>query len=192
MRWEVASVSRPCTGEHVSGDGVCVIEHEGSLLATVTDGLGHGPSAAEASVAFIEYVTANPSLPLGDMMLGGSKHIGSTRGAAASLMRFNPESGAFSYCGVGNCHLHTHVPDAPIHPVSAPGIVGNRIRKVLPFEFSLPATGLFVLCSDGISSRLHVERYAHLDSQGVVDAILDEHGKHHDDATILVVRLHEE
>ncbi len=39
------------------------------------------------------------------------------------------------------------------------------------------AEGLFLLCSDGISSSLHAELFCQLDAEGAVAAVLDSLGK---------------
>ncbi len=89
MRWEYCSTSRPKQGESVSGDAASVFDDETKLLCVVADGLGHGPEAARASEAFVDYVSRARHLSLDEMMLAGSAHIASTRGAAVSLMRID-------------------------------------------------------------------------------------------------------
>lgn len=187
MRLDIGSVLRPAVGETVCGDAFKVIESETSMLLAVADGLGHGPAAHEASSAFIAFVEANASMGLADLMTEASSAISSTRGVAASLARIDYETRQFHYCGVGNCHMHS-VASVRIHPVSAPGIVGRRVRKMLPFTFDMPETGVFAVCSDGISSRIHLEPLAHLEPQHIADELLESHGKSHDDVTAVVIR----
>lgn len=189
MRWEYAYTSRPYKGEAVSGDAAFCHEEDNGLFCGVVDGLGHGPDAAEASRAFVEYVTQNCCEPMDQMMLSASKHISSTRGAAASIMRFDLESGMFEFCGIGNCHLHVRASER-ISPVSYPGLVGHRIRKAVASHIPIPTDGgLFVLCSDGISSHVHLEKLSSDSAEGIVAEMLEHYGKHHDDATVLVVRI---
>jgi phosphoserine phosphatase RsbX len=187
MRIDVGSVLRPCAGENVCGDSFAVHHDETSLLVAVADGLGHGPAAHAASSAFISFVAENSRMALSDMMSEASKAISETRGVAASLARIDFERRLLHYCGVGNCHMHS-VASVRMHPVSAPGIVGRRVRKMLPFAFEMPDTGMFAICSDGISSRVRLESLAHLGPQEVADELLGSHGKDHDDVTAVVVR----
>lgn len=189
MRLEFASVNRPAVGETVSGDAASVVGDGDAFVCAVVDGLGHGPAAAEASAAFVDYLVAHAQEPLDSIMLGAGRHISATRGAAASLMRFDPVCMQFVYCGVGNCHLHVHASER-ISPVSLPGIVGHRVRKVRAFESPLPSDGgLFVLCSDGVSSRLDLEQFSALPVEDLVGEIIAHAGKGHDDATVLAVRV---
>jgi len=179
-------VIRPCVGETVCGDAQVVIDDGDMLLVAVVDGLGHGPGAAEASEAFVEFVRGNPRKPLENLMAEGSSHISSTRGAAAAIVRLDFAHNSLGFCGVGNVHFHS-LSSASIHPVCVPGIVGHRVRKIIPYEFELPEQGTFVLCSDGISSRIHLEEFPEHAPQALADAILAQHGKSHDDATCVAV-----
>lgn len=187
MRIEVGTVLRPHEAEHVCGDAFAVLEDSERLLVAVADGLGHGPNAAEASAAFIAFVEANADMPVGELMLAASGAISGTRGAAASLVRIEFAERKLHYCGVGNCHFHS-VADIKIHPVSSPGIVGSRVRKVNPYTFDVPAEGLFALCSDGISSRVHLEPLVGLGAQEIATYLMADLGKKHDDVTAVVVR----
>lgn len=186
MILETGFVVRPCIGETVSGDAQLILDTDEALVVTVVDGLGHGPGAATASEAFVEFVRDHPDGPLERLMLDASSAISSTRGAAAALVRIDRVRATLSFCGIGNIHFHA-IGDARMSPVCLPGIVGHRVRKAIPYEFSLEGSGLFVLCSDGISSRLHLEEYAGRGVQEVADSILVEHGKAHDDATCVAV-----
>jgi serine/threonine protein phosphatase PrpC len=183
---ETGVVIRPCLGETVCGDAQLILDGDDTMLIAVIDGLGHGPGAAAASEAFVEYLTEHPAQPVDRLMLGCSAHITSTRGAAAAIIQIDRTRNTLSFCGIGNVHFHAHG-DVPMSPVSLPGIVGHRVRKVIPYDFELTGKGMFVLCSDGISSRLHLEDYEGRSVQEVADSILVDHGKSHDDATVVAV-----
>lgn len=185
---DIGRVNRPCQGEIANGDGWTVDEYEGGLLVCVVDGLGHGPLAEEASNAFTSLVREDVTAPLLDIMTTAGGRLAPTRGAAAALLRFDEAAGRVEFTGVGNIHMHS-VSDVKLQPVCAPGVVGQRVRKLLPFEFELPSTALVALCSDGISSRMHLEDYAELGAQEVADRILLDHGKAYDDATAVVIRF---
>jgi negative regulator of sigma-B (phosphoserine phosphatase) len=188
MRFEAGIAARPCQGETVCGDQCLALELESGLLIAVADGLGHGPHAFDASMAFVNHVRNNPDMTVNELMLTAQAPLAGTRGAAAALLRIDGVARRIEFAGVGNIHLHA-ISDVHISPVCAPGIVGHRVRKLLPFEFEWPREALFAMCSDGISSRLELERYAHLEPQQIADAILAEQGKEYDDATCVVVRL---
>jgi serine/threonine protein phosphatase PrpC len=183
----IGTVQRPCEGETACGDGFSTELLESGLLVSVVDGLGHGPHAEEAAIAFLDHVASDTSRSLIDIMASAREQLSSTRGAAAALLRFNFEARRVEFTGVGNIAMHS-VADVAMHPVSAPGIVGKPVRKLLPFQFDLPGSALVALCSDGISSRLRLEEFEGLDVQAIAEAILELHGKYYDDATCVVVR----
>jgi phosphoserine phosphatase RsbX len=182
---------RPCEGETVCGDAYTTDRLDGGALVSVVDGLGHGPKASEAAAAFTDALNEDRSLSVQLMMEEAHRRLSGTRGAAAAILRLDAGTRRVSFTGVGNIEMHA-VSDVKMQPVCAPGIVGHRLRKMLSFEFELPSAALIALCSDGISSRLRLSEYAHLDPQQIADAILEQHGKFHDDATCVVVRYSNE
>jgi serine/threonine protein phosphatase PrpC len=189
----VVGIAQRCAaGETVCGDGWAVENVDGVLLVSVVDGLGHGPMAGEAADAFVASVRSNLALPLDQMMTAAARDLAGTRGAAAALLLIDEARGRIEFTGVGNIELHC-VAENSIRPVCAPGVVGHRVRKLMPFEYALPARALLAMCSDGVSSHLHLESFAHLEPQQIAEALLAEHGKSHDDATcVVVLRVDEE
>lgn len=184
---ETGIVQRPARGQTVCGDSFRLIEGDG-LTVAVADGLGHGPPAAEASVAFCDYVERHADEGLQRIMDGATRAIRATRGAAAALLRFDPDYRGLDFVGVGNIELQA-VSQSPIRPVCAPGIVGRSLRKILQFTYELAPGDLIAVYSDGLSSRLQLANYKRLEPQGIAERLLEEHGKHHDDATCLVFRI---
>lgn len=178
---------RVCEGETVCGDGYITRTLDDGALVSVVDGLGHGPMAGEAATAFNDTIGGNVELSVRAMMEEANRALSGTRGAAAAMLRLDHSGRRVHFTGVGNIEMHA-ASDVKMRPVCAPGIVGHRVRKMLDFDFELPATAIIALCSDGISSRLHFEDYAHLEPQEIADLILEQHGKTHDDATCVVVR----
>lgn len=184
---EIGVVQRPIRNEKVCGDAFVVLRDEEITIA-VADGLGHGPKAAEAALAFCAYVEANVSRGLEEILRGATAEISHTRGAAAALLRIGDRQRCLSFAGIGNIELQA-VSKLPIRPTSTPGIVGRPLRKVLEFDYELNGGDLLAVYSDGISGRFRLESYGRLNAQSAAEAILSDHGKRHDDATCLVVRL---
>lgn len=178
---------RACQGETVCGDAYTTVALDDGALVSVVDGLGHGPAAGEAAVAFTSTIKDDDTLGVQKMMENAHRALSGTRGAAAAILRLDESTNRVTFTGVGNIEMHS-IADVKMHPVCAPGIVGHRVRKMLAFEFELPTEATIALCSDGISSRLHFDEYVHLEPQAIADAILEQHGKHHDDATCVVLR----
>jgi hypothetical protein len=184
---EIGAAQRPMRNETICGDAFVVLRSRMITIA-VADGLGHGPKAAEAAVAFCAYAEANVSKGLEEILRGATAEISHTRGAAAALLRIEDQPRSLSFVGIGNIELQA-VSTQPIRPMCTPGIVGRPLRKVLKFDYELNGGEVLAVHSDGISSRFKLESYGHLNAQRTAEAILAEHGKRHDDATCLVVKL---
>lgn len=188
---DVGVSQRACLGEQVCGDSYTIDVNGTRALFSVSDGLGHGPKAAEASQAFSDCVNEYADCDVDELMRRAHKRLTPTRGAAAAILRLDEAAGVIDFTGVGNIILYSNGNKA-IHPVCAPGIVGHRLRKVLPFTFDMPQTALLAMCSDGISSRVDLSAYAQMEPQAIADTLLADHGKEHDDVTCVVIRYSSE
>jgi hypothetical protein len=187
MNVEIAK--RPMLGQSVCGDVASVIHTaDGEALIVVADGLGHGSQAHEAAEAFCAFAELHATDPVEAIMSEGSRAIAATRGAAAALLRIGDGGSRLSFCGIGNIEVQAASAEA-IRPICMPGIVGRQLRKVLAFHYALHAGDLLVVHTDGISSRFRLEDYAKLPAGEAADRILADHGKRHDDASCVVVRI---
>lgn len=183
----IGTAMRPAEGQIVSGDAILVMEGEPTIVV-VADGLGHGAGAAEPAQAFCHFVRSRSSLPPHQIMGAASTEFVHSRGLAAAVLRVDLAARRFSYCGVGNIDLHAKS-SSPIRPISAPGIVGRPVRKILHFDYSVAPGDILVAHTDGISSRFDVEDFSELDAGPMAAAILDRMGRSYDDASCVVIRL---
>jgi phosphoserine phosphatase RsbX len=161
------------------------------VLVAVADGLGHGPAAHEASSLFCTIVGLHADEALETIMGRASHAMAGTRGAAAALIRMDTGNDTLEYCGVGNIELRS-VSEERVAPVNAPGIVGHRMHRLKTFDYPVVEGDLFVVFSDGISSRFHMEQYQELPVRHIAERLLSEHGKSHDDATCVAIRIEPE
>lgn len=186
---DIEIAKRPMLGQTVCGDVASVIHtNDGGVLIVLADGLGHGTMAHEAAEAFCAFAELHATRPIEAIMREGSLAIAATRGAAAALLRIGDGGTRLSFCGIGNIEVQANSVDA-IRPICMPGIVGRPLRKVLSFDYALSCGDLLVAHTDGISSRFRLEKYAHFPAVEAADRILSEHGKGHDDATCIVIRV---
>lgn len=184
----VGACSRPKPGESVCGDSFVICHGENEIVVAVADGLGHGFEAAEASQMACEFVRANSHKEVDLIIEECSKVISSSRGAAMSVVKIHSDSETLCYSAVGNVELRA-LSRSPINTVNYPGIVGKKIRRLSRSSHKLHKGDVFVLFTDGISSRLDIEEYKNMDPQSMADRIVAEQGKHHDDATCLTLRF---
>lgn len=171
------------------GDHVLVTTRDdGSILAAVIDGVGHGVAAADAAYAAADVVLSHRQSPLERILTEVHEALRGTRGAAMALVHLDRDAGALTHASVGNVEVYA-ASRGPIHPVSEPGLLGSTLRRVRPARMRTWPGDLVAVVSDGISSReLDVRRYATLPLDAAAAAIVNEHGAARDDAACLVLR----
>ncbi|MBR0806745.1 SpoIIE family protein phosphatase [Bradyrhizobium japonicum] len=186
--WGGISIAK--AGQDVCGDAWTVSNTGNLRTLLVADGLGHGPDAAEASVAAVRlfhryngHTVAN----LLDYIHGGLR---STRGAAVSIARFDPVARKIIFSGVGNVAGMIATPGETRRMVSMAGTAGFNARKIQSFDYPFER-GLVILYSDGLASSWTVDRYTNLANlhPSLIAAILyRDFTRHRDDATVLVAK----
>jgi len=184
---EIACYSRKYPGEEVNGDGFVHVKGENDDLVAVIDGLGHGPGAHTASQQAIRIIRENAHLDLLSLLSAVHKGLQGTRGAVAALARFIKDHNRMEYAGLGNIDHHSTNP--LIRPISHGGILGNNWRVPKLFRYEYKQGDLFVIFSDGVSSRFDIDEFKGMSCEEMVKAIVARHGKDHDDATVLAVKI---
>lgn len=189
VQWGVAC--RPKSGQTVSGDGYAVIEAEGSRLITVVDGLGGGVEAARPTELALQVLRDHPMRPLKELMTRSHTALHGTRGAVIGLLRLEEHTQRATYVGVGNIGIHV-TSDRMIKPISKNGIVGHgQLPTLLEMTYTYNPNDLFVLYSDGISTRVISDAAlsrAPTDLHTLAADLLARYGKTIDDATVLIVQ----
>lgn len=184
---QVASASRPIAGESVCGDQLGVFTHGSRTTIVLADGLGHGEEAAMAAQRAVAHVAERADAALSVLMHDLHRLLVGTRGAAVALVRVDATVGRLEHASVGNVEL-TALSRERVRPLTSPGVVGARMRKVLETSYRVFAGDLLVLYTDGISSRLSLDGLRELEPQAIADAIVRDHGKPRDDAACVVIR----
>src|SRR5215831_16437591 len=87
LDWNVAQRIRP--GEKDSGDRYLVHAVPSGLLVAVADGIGHGPSAAQAAELAIEELSSTSTTSLVAAVRRCHERLQGTRGVVLSLALFN-------------------------------------------------------------------------------------------------------
>lgn len=184
MKLVVAHVSTPKPGEISNGDAVLVREDQsGRALFAMIDGLGHGPKAAGASLAAVEFLNRVPlGQPLFDTMQTLHQELRGTRGAAATLCIVSQRK--LEACAVGNVQLSIAGWAVPL--VLSPGVLGAQVAKFRICQADVPARFRMLLYTDGISTRVRHEEVAALAPAAACEAIHAQYRRAEDDATILV------
>lgn len=190
MSSEWGAVCRPKQGQSVSGD-VYVVHtlNETQLLVSVIDGLGGGHEAARAADGAAQVLRSVPDLPLSELIRRAHVALHQTRGAVIGLLRLDLSQREADFVGVGNIGVQVYN-QQPIKPISKNGILGYRLPALLQLHYTYNSGAMFVLYSDGISSRFSLDDSINLEQspQTIANNILENYGKFTDDATVVVVR----
>ncbi len=186
------ALTRPLTGEQVSGDGYAwrVVDGRRQLLAC--DGLGHGPLAAAATEAAIEAFRRAPAGPPATVVQHLHRSMAHTRGAALAVAEPDPVAGLLSYAGVGNIAGSVVDGDGQRRGlVSLPGIAGHQRPTIREYGYPFPPDALLVMHSDGVVDRWQLNDYPGLAGRSplvVAATLLRDAGTRRDDACVLVAR----
>jgi serine/threonine protein phosphatase PrpC len=180
-----AGFSRPFKGLTVCGDSFVIEERNGTFLAAVIDGLGHGFESWVAAEKAAEVIRGNLDLAVEPILMRCHKELRATRGAAVGILKVE-EGGAGEFCGVGNIEVQALTGSAPSLFCLA-GIVGHNVRtsKVMPFQ--MKPGDIYCLVSDGVSSRGNFKSCLPGSPEEVAQRIVEQFGRAHDDATALVM-----
>ncbi len=188
---EYGVVNRNKTGRSVSGDAYLFIQDENQTLVALIDGLGSGEAAHQAAVIAQASIAAHPHAALTDILNMSHQALHSTRGVVMMLMRVEPAKKQVSFAGVGNIGVRVFS-QTPIKPISRNGIVGYRMNNVREFVYPYTPGDVFVLHSDGISTRFMLDenwaRNIQTDVQQIAEEIAEAYAKDNDDVTVMVIR----
>ena len=190
---EHSSRIRPCPGHHVSGDAVVIRELEDGLFVAIVDVLGHGPEAHELTHVIDAYLTRYGSTDVAGLMRRLHDYLKGTRGAAVGFCAIDAGTGRLQYVGVGNTAIR-RFGKSETRLISQDGVLGHRLRSLMPQVLQLEPGDLVVLYTDGVSDRFSADDYPsvlHHSPEEVASNIVQRFGKDHDDAACIAVRFSE-
>jgi hypothetical protein len=177
--------SRPFKGLTICGDSFVLEQRNGSLLAAVIDGLGHGYESSVAAERAAEVIRGHADQSVGAILQRCHQELRVTRGAAVGILKIE-ESGEGEFCGIGNIEVQSLSGQAPSVFCLA-GIVGHNVRtsKVMPFR--MKPGDIYCVMSDGVSTRGNLKSCLPGAPETVARRIVEQWGRAHDDATAVVL-----
>jgi len=178
--------SRPFRGFTICGDRFFVAEEDGMVVAAVIDGLGHGFESSVAAERAVEVIREHAQLSPEAIVLRCHEELKPTRGAAVGVLKL-AASGIGEFCGVGNIEVQS-LAGRPPSLFCLAGIVGHNLRRAKSMPFRMEAGDVYCLLSDGVSAR-GIAKKSCLPGppDEVARRIVETWGRHHDDATALVL-----
>ncbi|AEV81278.1 transcriptional regulator [Actinoplanes sp. SE50] len=188
-----SGLTRPITGETVSGDAVAIREMDGRRQMLVCDGLGHGGLAAAASREAVRVFRETPATSPAAIVEALHRAMGHTRGAALAVADLDPATRQARYAGLGNIAGTIFSFEGTRRGmISMPGIAGHQRRQIREYEYPLPPDGFVLMHSDGVVDRWNPTDYPGLLTRSpelIAATVLRDAGTRRDDAGVLVARL---
>jgi anti-sigma regulatory factor (Ser/Thr protein kinase) len=190
FRW--GGVSVPREGHDESGDA-WTVAMDGSLVALVVDGLGHGAHAHVAAQAAVGAFREGSPADLADYARRAHEAMRDTRGGVLGVCSIDPAGGYLTFVGVGNVAGRVVLAGVRRSLLSHEGTLGTQVAppRVRPVRYAWGPGATVVLASDGLRSRWDPLAYAGLlehDPAVVAATLHRDHARAADDATVLVVR----
>jgi anti-sigma regulatory factor (Ser/Thr protein kinase) len=190
-RFEVGGICLPIAGEPVSGDGWGVGQQGSRCLIMVSDGLGHGQLAAEASWEAQRILHDHGAYGPAELLEAMHASLRKTRGAAVAIAEIDAGRQHVVFAGVGNITARIIMADKTQHLVSLNGIVGHQVRNIRTFTYPWLTDALLVMHSDGLLTRWDLGAYPGLKVRHpslIAGVLLRHFARGRDDVTVVVAK----
>ena len=190
--YDMSVITIPITGETVCGDAWSAERSPGRSLYIVADGLGHGPSAAEAAQEAVRVFHLVSQFEPDRILSEIHSALAKTRGAAVSVAEILHQKQVLRYAGAGNIVGVICSGGKTRSLVSMNGTVGHVIGKIQQFSYPWQPESALIMHSDGLATRWNVEQYPGLASRHpalLAGVLFRDFCRKRDDATILVSRI---
>ena len=188
---QFAGITLPYPGERFCGDGWYCEQTGDRTIAILTDGLGHGPGAAEAAQEAIATFRQRLSAGPGEILTYIHDALRKTRGAVAAIVEICPPQGAVTYAGIGNISASLMHDGASRSLVSHNGTLGMTAQRIQEFRSDWQPDSLLVMHSDGLQTRWDLSSYAGLTSRHpalIAGVLIRDFRRQRDDAGVVVLK----
>ncbi len=190
--YALGAVSLPIRGETACGDAWNAVYTSGRSIYMVADGLGHGPSAAEAAAEAIRIFVESAHLSPTRILADAHGALAKTRGAAVSIAEIDHTKGLLNYAGVGNIAGAILQGSKTRSMVSMNGTLGHTIGRIQQFAYPWEKDSSLIMHSDGLATRWSFEQFPGLSGRHpalIAGVLYRDFCRKRDDVTILVTRI---
>ena len=190
--YAIGAVSVAMTGETACGDAWSANFTPARSIYIVADGLGHGPSAAEAAREAMRVFEEAAHLPPVRILTDAHLALAKTRGAAVSIAEILHDKGVINYAGVGNVAGYICDQGKTRSMVSMNGTLGHSVGRMQHFSYPWERTSALIMHSDGLATRWNLDQYPGLPSRHpalLAGVLYRDFCRRRDDVTILVSRV---
>lgn len=193
FNFETGAVRVPKAGEEVCGDSWVVHDRPAGPRLMVADGLGHGPSAAEAARTAVRVSNEHVSDSAVDLLGRLHRALRATRGAALAVAEIDCARALVRFAGLGNiagCILSNNTRR---QMVSHNGTAGHQAHKLQDFSYPWRPGSVLILHSDGVATHWSPDRYPGLFSRHpsiIAGVLYRDFNRGRDDVTVVAMRQH--
>jgi anti-sigma regulatory factor (Ser/Thr protein kinase) len=193
--FEIFAICLPRAGETVGGDGWAFrpmgrsASSSRGVLFLFCDGLGHGMGAHQAMMeAKDAFATQGGDRPA-EILAGLHERLRPTRGAAAALVRVQPENRLLTFAGVGNISGFVRSASGQQRTLSQNGVVGHNLVNVKELSYAWKGDLITIFHSDGLSAKWDLDTYPGLATRqpAMIAAVLYRDFKRVRDDNLVVV-----
>lgn len=189
--FDVAAVQTCYPGEVVCGDDWAFSSGQTLLRVALTDGLGHGLHAHEASRAASRTFEGSSHLQPVETLSAIHLALHGTRGAVGVVASIDTEAGVVQFAGVGNVAGAVLEADGRRGLVSHNGTLGQEVRRIQGQESPWTGTSVLVLHTDGLSNHWDLAATPGLlrrRAAVIAGVLYRDQLRGRDDATVVVVK----
>jgi len=186
-----SGINVPFPGESVSGDAWAVSRGPERTVVFVSDGLGHGASAAAASEAGVAIFRQRSAHSPAEILRDVHDGLRATRGAAVAIAEIDSHDGVVRFAGIGNIGGTILSTGKTSSLVSHHGTAGHDVRHIQEFQYPWPAQAMLVMHSDGLISHWTLDRYPGLAVRHpmlIAGILYRDFRRGRDDASVVVLR----
>jgi len=190
MGFEYSVYCVPYQGEPEAGDGYYLQQLGDDLIVVIIDVLGHGPKAAslariiesklaEIACKDIKWVTSTLH-----------EHLMGSLGTALTIVYFDSASKQATGIGIGNT-LVRQLGHSYRSFAAQPGIVGELLPTLRPFEFQFDVDETYLFTTDGVKENIDRAEMEFANGKALdylSSFFVKSFSKPFDDATAIVVR----
>jgi anti-sigma regulatory factor (Ser/Thr protein kinase) len=188
----LGAVSLAMAGETQCGDAWSADFTPQRSIYIGADGLGHGPSAAEAAQEAVRVFEQAPHLSPVRILTDAHLALAKTRGAAVSIAEILHDKAIVNYAGVGNVAGVIHDRGKSRSMVSMNGTLGHSVGRIQHFSYPWEKTSALIMHSDGLATRWSMDQYPGLGTRHpalLAGVLYRDFCRRRDDVTILVSRV---
>lgn len=193
---DIGMSHRPKPNEAFGGDFVLQWQRQAQHFVLCIDVLGHGYKAYQSGSIAVEKLQSwlksrNNSHQIEDVLIHLDENLNPERGAAAAVYCFDLDKQTLSFSGIGNITARQLYPHNHSF-ISKNGIVGSNMRSQQVQQDDIKENDIFMLHSDGISSRFNLQDYPQLpnhSAQQAANSIIEQFARASDDASCILVKV---